>query len=106
MYETVMMVLQGALAELRTLIDPTLYWEYVLFNSNGKSILYTKLQKYLYEYIRSELLFYKNFPIDLQEMGIVTNPYDPCVMKNMVDGRQSTIVWHVDDPKLSYVDEG
>ena len=101
-----MMLLQGALVELRTLIDPALYREYALFNSNGKPILYTKLQKYLYEYIRSELLFYENFSIDLQSSGIVTNPYEPCVMKNMVDRRQSTIVWYVDDLKLSYVDEG
>ena len=58
MYELVMMVLKGALSELCTLIYPALYQEYVVINSNRKPILYTKLQKYLYEYISSELLFY------------------------------------------------
>ena len=29
-------------------------------------------------------------------------PYDPCVANKMIDGSQFTIVWHVDDLKLSH----
>ena len=33
------------------------------------------------------------------------NPYDPCVANKMVDGYQMTVVWHVDDLKVSHKDE-
>ena len=32
------------------------------------------------------------------------NPYDPCVWNKIVNGKQLTIVFHVDDCKLSHVD--
>ena len=31
------------------------------------------------------------------------NPYDPCVANKMVDGKQHTVCWHVDDLKASHV---
>ena len=37
-------------------------------------------------------------------MGFIINTYDPCVANKMVKGKQFTVVWHVDDPKLSYED--
>ena len=30
-------------------------------------------------------------------------PYDPCTANRLVDGKQQTILWHVDDCKLSHV---
>ena len=38
-------------------------------------------------------------------MGFKINPYDPCVAKNMVNGHQMTICWHVDDLKVSHKDD-
>ena len=32
------------------------------------------------------------------------NPYDPCVANKMVNGKQFTVVWHVDDLKVSHAD--
>ena len=32
------------------------------------------------------------------------NPYDPCVWNKDINGKQSTIVFHVDDCKISHVD--
>ncbi len=32
------------------------------------------------------------------------NPYDPCVWNKIMNGKQLTIVFHVDDCKLSHVD--
>ena len=31
------------------------------------------------------------------------NPYDACVANKMINGKQFTIVWHVDDLKASQV---
>ena len=38
-------------------------------------------------------------------MGFEVNPYDPCVANKMVNGKQMTICWHVDDLKVSHVDK-
>jgi hypothetical protein len=37
-------------------------------------------------------------------MGFVLNPYDACVANKMVDHKQCTIAWFVDDNKISHVD--
>ena len=98
------MVLRGAIAELITLIDTSLYRKYILFDSSGKTILYVKLQNALCGYIREALLFYKKLAWDLKAMGFIINPYDLCVANKMVNRKQFTIVWHVDDIKLSHED--
>ncbi|KAG7370681.1 hypothetical protein IV203_019251 [Nitzschia inconspicua] len=38
------------------------------------------------------------------DMGFELNPYDPCVANKMIDGKQCTVVWYVDDNKISHVD--
>jgi KUP system potassium uptake protein len=37
-------------------------------------------------------------------MGFKLNPYDPCVANKTINGKQCTIVWYVDDNKISHVD--
>ena len=37
-------------------------------------------------------------------MGFVLNPYDKCVANKMVDGKQCTVLWYVDDVQVSHVD--
>jgi predicted amino acid-binding ACT domain protein len=32
------------------------------------------------------------------------NPYEPCMANCMIEGKQCTIVWYVDDSKISHVD--
>ena len=48
-------------------------------------------------------MFYQKLLKDLEE-GFKTNPYDPCVANKEVNGSKFTIVWHVDDLKLSHKD--
>ena len=38
----------------------------------------------------------------VNNMGFTLNPYDNCVANKMVDGNQCTIIWHVDDLKISH----
>ena len=56
--------------------------------------------------LRAALLFYRKLRADLEDMGFEVNPYDPCVANKIVNGSQCTIVWHVDDLKVSHKDEG
>jgi hypothetical protein len=71
---------------------------------NGKPTLYVQLQKALCGTLSASLLFWKDLSQHLKERGFAPNPHDNCVMNKMVKGKQSTILWHVDDLKISHVD--
>ena len=47
--------------------------------------------------LQAELLFWRNLTSSLQEWGFEINPYDWCMAKKRVNGKQMTSVWHVDD---------
>lgn len=49
-------------------------------------------------------MFYNKLVLKLKEHSFKTNEYDPCVATKLVDGKQMTITWHVDDLKISNVD--
>ena len=44
-----------------------------MVESNGNPLLYVKLHKAMYGYIRSEILFYEKLTWDLTEMGFIIN---------------------------------
>ena len=70
----------------------------------GKRVLHLRLLKALYGCVKSALLWYELFSTTLQDMGFKLNPYDECVANKMVDGKQCTIAWHVDDNKILHID--
>lgn len=101
--ETVIMKVKGQLTSLLVKTCPELYREYVIFE-DGVPVLYLEIQKALYGLLESGLLFYKKLAGNLKEQGFKINPYDPCVANKMVNGKQLTVTWHVDDLKSSHVD--
>ena len=38
------------------------------------------------------------------QLGFTLNPYDPCVANKRISGKQCTVVWCVDDTKISHED--
>ena len=54
--------------------------------------------------LAAALLFCKKFKKDLEGIGFVVNPHDPCAANRMVEEKQQTIRFHVDDSKSSHVD--
>jgi hypothetical protein len=102
--EDVVMMLKGRMAELMVMVDPSLYRKYVTVDSRGEAIHYVQMHKALYGMLRSALLFYRKFVGDLEGDGYVINPYDPCVANKIINGKQCTVGWHVDDLKVSHVD--
>ena len=64
-----------------------------------------KLKKALYGTLQAALLFWKNLSGKLIEWGFELNPYDNCVANLVVNGKQCTVLWHVDDIKISHEDE-
>jgi hypothetical protein len=79
------------------------YRKYVVIE-NGQEVLYVRLLKALYGCVKSAILWYKLFTGHLKHMNFELNPYDPCVANAMIDGKQCTIVWFVDDNKISHLD--
>ena len=101
--ETVHMRLEGTLAELLTKCDPKLYRQYVV-TENNKPVLYVELIKALYGTLRAALIFWRKLTSKLMEWGFTINPYDWCVANKQIEGRQCTLIWHVDDMKISQGD--
>jgi hypothetical protein len=98
--------LEGHLAKkLLTKVDPELYTKFIS-KENGKDVMYVRLTKALYGTLQAVLLFWKDLTGYLRELGFVLNPYDNCVANKMTDGTQCTVLWHVDDLKISHVKQG
>ena len=65
-------------------------------------MLYVQIEKALYGMLRAVLFFYRKLRADLEDIGFEVNPYEPCVANRIVNGGQCTVVWHVDDLKVSH----
>ena len=48
-------------------------------------------------------MFCKKLSSQLHRWGFIMNPYHNCVMNKVVDGKQCTTLWRVDDLKISHV---
>jgi hypothetical protein len=103
MDELVHMKLEGRMAELLVKLDPKLYRKYIQVE-NGKTVLYVELKKALYGTLKAALLFWRKLSSKLVEWGFKINPYDWCVTNKMINGKQCTILWHVDDLKIYHVE--
>ena len=67
--------------------------------------MYVQVSKTLYSMLRAALLFYRKLRSDLADMGFEMNSHDPCVANCMVDRFQCTVVWHIDNLKVSHKEE-
>ena len=97
------MKLEGTMADIFTKFDLKLYSKYI-HTEKGKSVLYVQLKKALYGTIQASLLFWKKLSGILQEWGFELNIYDRCVANRIMNGKQCTILWHVDDLKILHAD--
>ena len=68
-------------------------------------MLYFKLRKALYWTLQAALLFWKLLGNTLKEWGFKINEYDQCVANKTINGSQCTVVWNVDDLKISHIDK-
>ena len=78
------------------------YKKYIVME-RGIKVIYLRLLKALYGCVVSVLLCYELFSSTLKGMGFEINSYDMCVVNKIIDGSQCTIVWYVDDIKISHV---
>ena len=102
MDDFVIMKLTGP--DVRIFCEMNQEYKKFVIKENGQDVLYVRLLKALYGCVKSALLWYQLFTGHLQKLGFVLNPYDPCVANRVINGKQCTIAWYVDDNKISHVD--
>jgi hypothetical protein len=94
----------GAMADILIRTDPGKYQEFATKNKKGQTVIVMRLKKALYGTIKAAYLFWQKLTADLKKWGFTINPYDPCVANKTINDNQCTVVWHVDDVKISHVD--
>jgi Reverse transcriptase (RNA-dependent DNA polymerase) len=100
--DRVIMKITGVLVDLIVNIAPEIYGPFVVME-NGKRVLYVQVMMVLYGMLMAALMWYRQFRSDLEEIGFKFNPYEPCVANRVVDSKQHTVRFHVDDLKSSHV---
>ena len=94
--------LRGVLVVILVALAPDVYKSYTSTDKKGSIQLLVQCQNALYSTMVASLLYYRKFTKSLTGIGFELNPYDPCVANKMIDGKQMTICFHVDDCKLSH----
>ena len=100
---TLLLKLTGAVALLLVESDEA-KWRKHLQIDNGKWVIYVRCDKAIYGTMNAALLAYKKLAKLFTEWSFVMNPYDPCVWNKMIDGKQMSIMFHIDDLLLSFSD--
>ena len=98
------MKITGVIVNLLVNIAPDVYGPYVVYE-NGKKVIYVQVLRALYGMLVSALLWYRKFRSDLEEIGFDFNFYDSCVANRIVNGKQQTVRFHVNDLMSSHVDK-
>ena len=97
--------LQGSIVHIMLKIDPT--WKQHVVYEGRKRVptIYSEAIKALYGTVDAAKLFHDNL-IDLltNKLGFKQNAYDPCVVNKDINGKQATIVFYVDDLKISHAE--
>lgn len=93
---------EGEVAELLTKVLPEKYTKYVA-HEGKKKVIYARLNKNLYGTLHGAIQWWKN--LSLFQMGYKVNPYNSCMVNKMINRKQCTVIWHVDDLKISHVEQ-
>ena len=101
--DRVTMKITGELVNMIVELDPELHLNYVVYKGKRK-VIYVIILKALYGVLVASLLWYEKFRKDLESIGFVFNPYNPCVANRMIDGKQHTVRFHVDNIMSSHVE--
>ena len=101
----VILVLRGQIVDMLCSLDKEMHAPYVEYHK-GKKVLFLVVHRAIYGLVQSPMLWYKAFRKEIEDQGFTVNPYDPCVANKMVDGSMLTLLWHVDDVKVSHKKKG
>jgi hypothetical protein len=98
--DKVVMRIKGHMVDVLVKVAPRVYGPYISTNKQGRKQLLVKCLNAIYRTIVASLLYYCKFTRSLKNQGYVMNPYNPCVWNKMIEKKQITICFHVDDCKV------
>lgn len=101
--ERVIMKITGVLVDFLMSMSPELYGPYV-GTGRHRRVIYVQVLRGLYRMLVAALLWYMDFKQDLEEQGFTFNPYDPCVVNQIINERCHTVWFHVNDFMCSHKD--
>ena len=104
--ENTIIKLQGAIVKIMLNINPS--WEEFVVLEGKKQVptIYSEAIKALYGTVDAAKLFYDNLcHVLINELGFTMNSYDGCVVNKIIDDKQCTKSFHVDDLKISHDDK-
>ena len=99
----VLLLLENEFVDIMCKVNPE-YTEYVR-TENGKKVLDLQVKKAIYGMIELALLWYELYTSVMTELGFELNPYDLCVANKIINGKQCTVAWYVDDNRISHVEQ-
>ena len=102
--DMVIIWMHGVLVDILLEIAPEVYKPFVHINKKGVKQLLLQCHNAIYGTMLTSLLYYKKFVKSLLSIRFEINPYDPCIANKMINGKQMTICFHIDDCKLSHHD--
>ena len=95
----------GEMVNMLLHIDYDKYKDYVMTERDDK-VMYMELLKALYGTLCAARLFWEKLSKQLIDAwGFTPNKYNDCVVNKTINGHQMTVVWHVDNLKVSHVDK-
>ena len=95
--EPIIMRLDHQVADVLVTIDPT-YSKY----RRHDGAIYVRLKRPLYGLVEAAKLWFDELSRTLLQEGFVQNPYDQCCFNRDYNGRQQTVIIHVDDLMITY----
>ena len=102
----VILKLTGVSVDIMCKVNPEYRQHEIYEIKNGKrvKVLYVRVLRALYGCFESALLWYRFYSSLLEKLGFKINPYNKCVANKEINGKQCTIVFYVDDNKISHED--
>ena len=85
-------------------IDTSYYDKIIWSKDRKKKFLYGRLIKAVYGTLLGSIIFYNKLSKHQTNHRFVQNKYDMCTFNKMVNGKQITVQFHVDDLKVSHKD--
>jgi hypothetical protein len=94
--------IRGVLVDILVEIATDVYKPYVSRDKKGMNQLLVQCQNAMYGTMVASILYYRKFVKSLADVGFIINPYNPCVANKIIEGKQMTICFHVDNFNLSH----
>ena len=100
--ERVISVLRGVACQSLLKIAPD--YEKCVVHETGKLAICLECTNVTHGTLKAALSFHGAFAKNTEAVGFELNPHDGCTANKIANGKQMTMLWHVEDAKASHED--